>query len=123
MTDKQFKQKEKELREEMHKMGVGWIDGKYIAPPEEYQLREKELSCINMINSILCYQCKGYTNANDVLEYEEKSPYNYLSEYVKILGRKKVLGLIQEQIDSIKGIENNVFTDSEGLSYNSIIWA
>lgn len=123
MNDKQFEQKKKELREEMRAKGFGWIDGKYVKPPEEYVNRQKELSCIDMINSILCYNCQGYQDAESVLEYEERLYYNYLESYVKILGRDKVIELIQEQINSIDYVRNNVFRDSEGVPYNSIVWA
>lgn len=123
MNDKQFEQKKKELREEMREKGFGWIDGKYVKPPEEYVNRQEELSCIDMINSILCYNCQGYQDAENVLEYEERSYYNYLESYVKTLGRDKVTELIQEQINSIDYVRNNVFRDSEGVPYNSIVWA
>lgn len=121
MTDKQFEQKEKELREEMNSQGFGWIDGKYFKPPKEYQLKEKELSCISMINSILTYGGFGY-DAEAVMEREEKSYHNYLADYVNIFGRDKVIKFIQGQINSIKEIRYNVHTDSEGCSYNSIVW-
>lgn len=122
MNDKQLDQAKKQLREEMNSHGFGWIDGKYIKPPEEYRLRDRELWCIEMINSILCYNCQGFTNAEAVMQYEEKSYYNYLAEYVELFGRDKVVALIQGQIDSIAGVRNCVHIDSEGLSYNSIVW-
>ena len=122
MDDKQFEQKERELRTEMTSKGFGWINGKYIKPPKEYELRTRELNCISMINSILCYSCRGFEDAESVLKYEEKSHHNYLADYVKALGRYKVIVLIQDQIDSIAGIKDGVFTDSEGLTYSSIIW-
>ena len=59
MTDKQFEQAQKELREEMESLGYGWINVKYIKPPEEYEVRKEELSCISMINSILAYHWYG----------------------------------------------------------------
>ena len=122
MNDKMLEQKRKELREEMNVNGFGWIDGKYIKPPKEYEMRDKELLCIDMINSILCYNCKGYKDAEKVMEYEEKAYHNYLAEYVELLGRDRVISLIQEQIDSIDSISHAVFTDSEGVVYNSINW-
>lgn len=122
MTDKQLEQKKYELAAEMASKGYGWVEGKFKKPPEEYVLRRKELYCIGMINSILCYNCKGYTDAEKVLEYEESAYHNYLSEYVNELGRDKVIALIQGQIDSIRGIKENVFEDDEGLTYNSIVW-
>lgn len=122
MNDKQFEQIKRELRAEMTAKGVGWINGTYIKPSKEYELRTKELDCISMINSILCYSCRGFKDAESVLQYEEKSYHNYLSDYVKTLGRDKVIILIQDQINSIAEIKDGVFTDNEGLTYSSIIW-
>ena len=122
MTDKQFEQEKKELREEMNSQGFGWINGKYIKPPVEYQMMERKLDCISMINSLLCYNYSGCTDAEKVMEREENSYHNYLAEYVKLFGKNNVIALIQEQINSIVGIRRNVATDSEGVSYNSIIW-
>lgn len=122
MNDRQLDLKKKELREEMNSKGFGWINGTFHKPPQEYRLRQEELACIDMINSILCYNCKGMTDAAKVLEHEEKSRYNYLAGYVDVLGREKVVELIQEQINSIADTRDGVFTDSEGLSYSSIIW-
>jgi hypothetical protein len=39
-----------------------------------------------------------------------------------LFGRDKVVELIQGQINSIKHINSNVHTDSEGCAYNSIVW-
>ena len=87
----------------------------------DYQSKEYQiLSCISMINSILAY---GYDdNAEYVLEREEHRYHNYLKEYVEKLGREKVLSLIKGQIRDIKEIEEGVYTDCEGLTYNSIVW-
>lgn len=122
MTDRQLDQARKQLREEMNSQGFGWIDGKYIKPPEEYELRSKELDCIDMIDSILAYQGAGMTDAEAVMRMEERAYYNYLADYVKLFGRDKVVALIQEQIDSIDYVQYRVYTDSEGCTYNSIIW-
>lgn len=121
MTDNQLERKTRELRDEMNAQGFGWIDGKYIKPPKEYELRQKELNCINMINSILAYDWFGQ-DAEWIMQHEEKAYKNYLAEFVALFGRKKVVELIQGQINSIKEIKRNVHTDSEGLSYNSIVW-
>ena len=121
MTDKQFEQKKKELREEMNAQGFGWINGNYIKPPMQYVLRQQELSCIDMINSIVAYNWFGQT-AEDIMQMEEKAYHNYLVDYVEFFGRDRVVALIQEQIDDIQSIKRNVHTDSEGITYNSIIW-
>lgn len=121
MNDKQLELAKQKLRREMNAIDCGWINGKYIKPPQEYELRSMEFSCISMINSILAYSCHGYT-AEEVMVHEESARYNYLADYVEALGRDKVIALIQEQINSIDHIEQNVFVDDEGLMYNSIIW-
>lgn len=122
MTDKQLEQARRDLFEEMRSHGYGWINGKYIQPPKRYRIREEELSCIGMINSILCYNCRGYKDAEKVVEYEQRSYHNYLEDYIKTLGRNKVIALIQVQIDSISGVSEDVFTDDEGVTYSSIVW-
>ena len=50
------------------------------------------------------------------------SDSKYLEDYIKTLGRNKVVELIQEQIDSISGVDEDVFTDDEGVTYSSIVW-
>lgn len=121
MTNKQLKHKQRELREEMNSHGYGWIDGNYIKPPKEYELRDRELSCIEMINSILAYHWFGQS-AEEIMQMEERGYKNYLADYVKTFGREYVVNLIQAQIDDIKEIKRCVFADGEGVTYNSIIW-
>ena len=123
MNEAQLEQKKKILNEEMIEKGYGWVGGIYTRPPARYEKRYHELWCIDMINSILCYDCRGYEKAEEVLRYEERiASRNYLSEYVKQLGRNKVLDLIQGQIDSISKVEEKVFVDEDGFAYHSIIW-
>lgn len=122
MTDKQLNQAKQQLRDEMHAKGYGWINGNYIYPAKQYKIREQECSCIDMINSILAYQGAGMTDAEAVMQMEERNYYNYLAKYVEMFGREHVVALIQGQIDSIDHVHYNVHTDSEGCSYNSIVW-
>lgn len=123
MTDKELHNAKEALRKEIEANGFGWQGNKYVQPTEEFKKKRKELDCVDMINSILAYNCMGYQNANDVLRYEEEESYkNYLKDYVDVLGRDRVLELIQGQIDSISYVKTDVFTDDEGLSYNSIQW-
>jgi hypothetical protein len=122
MTDKQLDQTRKALRTEMNSLGFGWIDGKYITPPQEYEICEEKLNCIDMINSILAYQGAGMMDAEAVMQMEERAYYNYLAEYVELLGRDNVVALIQGQIDDIDYVKHCVHTDSEGVTYNSIVW-
>lgn len=121
MNDQQLKQEKAKLREEMNAIGCGWINGSYIKPPKKYELRDRELWCIDMINSILAYNWFGQT-AEGIMQMEERGYKNYLAEYVELFGRDKVVTLIQAQMDSIDSIKRNVYTDDEGLSYNSVVW-
>lgn len=88
---------------------------------EEQKQIDRELDCVSMINSILAYGGFGF-DAETVMQREENRYHNYLAEYVKLFGRDKVVELIQGQINSIKHINSNVHTDSEGCTYNSIVW-
>ncbi len=121
MTDKILEQKKQALRKEMNAKGFGWIDGKYIKPPKEYKMREEELSCIDMINSILAYDWFG-EDAESVMQHQERQFCNYLEDFVDMFSRDKVVELIQGQLDDICDIKRNVHVDNEGVSYNSIIW-
>lgn len=102
--------------------GCGWKNGVYHKGTPEQETRKRELSCIGMINSILAYDCRGYSDANAVLEYENNAYHNYLEDYVTELSEDRVLELIQGQIDSIDTVDVDVACDSEGISYNSIKW-
>lgn len=88
---------------------------------DELNCKREEASCIDMIDSIICYHCYGMS-AEKVLDYERHSYKNYLEEHIELLGEQRVLELIQGQIDSIDGIEYSTFVDNEGLVYNSIMW-
>lgn len=118
MNDFELEMEKKKLRD----TGCGWKNGIYHKGTPEQETRKRELSCIEMINSILAYDCRGYSDAKDVLEYEKNSYHNYLEDYTTELGEKRVLELIQGQIDSIDTVDVDVSRDSEGLSYNSIQW-
>ena len=88
--------------------------------PED-KIAFEELRCIDMINSILAYDWyRG--GAEEVMQMQERRYHNYLADYVAVLGRDKVVALIQGQIDDIDHIERNVYIDGEGLPYNEIIW-
>lgn len=112
MTDKQMKA----IRETL-----------YAKPRAEWNDEDKrlsvELSCIDMINSILIY------NNNIVTDYAYKRylmDYINGTDYVKVaLGKARVDELIaQQQQEVAKAIVKvAVYEDSEGCTYNSIVWA
>ena len=80
--------------------------------PEEHKLKS-ELNCREMINSCLIYgeMSAFYTR--------------YGVQYRVELGERRVSELIYEQEQDFKKavVNRNVHTDSEGCSYNSIVWA
>lgn len=89
---------------------------------EEDKRMSKELGARDMINSCLCYGgIKGFWEECD-WRYGDKS---YAAPYIRELGRERVEQLVKEQIadfDKAK-VLYNVYTDSEGLTYNTIVWA
>lgn len=123
MTDRELEKAKAALRNSTR--------GKFIKDyTDEERRKYVELGCIEMINSILAYNPweKGVTTAEEIMEQEEDGYYNYLAKYVDGqreyglpgLGRDAVIDLIQGQMDDIEGIDRDVHTDSEGVSYNSI---
>lgn len=91
--------------------------------PRKQKLRELELRCIEMINSVLAYRYDlNRDNAEYILCEEEQNHSRYLPPFVSELGRERVIELIDCQLRDIKRIERNTFTDDEGCMYNSIVW-
>lgn len=98
-----------------------WTAKKQLTP-EQKQTRNK-IECIDMVNSTLAYYWDDIMTAEELLDFElHHKRISYLKEYVEKLGEECVLQIIKEQINDVDHILRNVFTDSEGLSYNSIIW-
>lgn len=89
---------------------------------EEQRKLSRELDCREMINSCLCY--------HDINAFWEECPWrygkdkSYAAPYVRDLGVERVLEICKEQErDFSKArVYKNTYTDSEGLSYNSIVW-
>ena len=76
-----------------------------------------------MIDSIIVYSPRGNKSlAKDILNKDLSSKYSYLKQYVNMFSYNFVLVCIISQLKSIDKINTNVFTDDEGLSYNSVIY-
>lgn len=117
MTDEQITSLRKALA--TADFGVTKIGDK--APRIIKEIRQL-MSCVEMINSVLAYNWNGET-AKDLLDWELSDRYkSYLKEYVNHFGYDVVLDLVKEQMMDIAEISKDVFTDSEGNSYNKIIW-
>ena len=88
-------------------------------PPEvckELDIEGTILSCIEMIHSILTYA----EPHNHTLEYVLNN--KYMQKYIEELGQEEVSNLINNEIEEYKNatINSNVYTDSEGVTYNSV---
>lgn len=89
---------------------------------EEKQL-DKELSLRSMIMSCLIYGEDIFTAVciNMCSEYYQRP---YADEYIDILGKERVMEIYNEQkeyFDTKCKVNKNVYTDSEGVTYNSLI--
>ena len=84
----------------------------------------KELSCREMINSIMVYG-----NINSPYDVKKGTFDEYLSHYMDggyfHIGRERVLALIKEQQEDFKKavVNRGCYTDHEGCTYNSCVWA
>lgn len=91
---------------------------------KEDEVLEEELSCRNMINSMLVY--------GDKVEEGNYDYERYLKPYTKkgtwhdgLITEQRLTELIAEQKKDFEKaiVRRNVYTDSEGCSYNSCRWA
>lgn len=119
MNDVQLEQAKKQLFSE---------GGSYCSPKGTVEQRKQyyRLHCIDMINSIIAYdypyESRKTYSGEDVLKRQEAHRHNYLAGYVEELGRDEVIRLIEEQMRDVDCVRIAVHTDSEGLTYNSIVW-
>lgn len=106
MTDREIKNAEKMLPPMTRVPFAEWT--------EEQKQLDSELSCRDMINSILCYDGAKGLKGN-----------RYLQSYIDELGEATVTRLCKEQIEDFRKavVLKNVHIDNEGVSYNSVIWA
>lgn len=115
MTDRELEQAKRDLYFKYYEGKCRVVDNLKQPWTQEDRLLEEEYDCIDMINSLLCY---GSLHKDCV----EIANDRYLQKYVNVLGIDKVIDLIIAQQHDIVGIQENVHTDFEGVSYNSIIW-
>jgi len=88
----------------------------------QQKILNDELDCREMINSCLCYGAiKDFWRVFD----DFFGRHSYADPFIKALGRERVEELVAEQeSDFAKAqVSSCVYTDSEGLIYNSIQWA
>ena len=80
--------------------------------PEEKEIHDR-ISCIDTINSCIAYCSR---NLDCIVRND------YMQRHVDKLGLDTVTRLAQGQLNDIVGVKYCVYTDSEGCSYNSIVW-
>lgn len=118
MTDFELSQAEKQLIEQMQKTCE-----ESGGPTPEQKRQYEKFMCLRMINSIIAYHWYEGQTAKRLLDWElNDRHHSYLKKYVNKFGYDEVLALVQDQLEDIESIERNVFTDGEGVTYNSIIW-
>lgn len=118
MTDKQIRKARESLPSICRIPYNEWTD-------EQKQL-DKELSCREMINSCLAYGgLWEFWRRYDSIGVPWKRNQGYADKFVEELGINRVRELEREQEDDFSRarLVRNVHTDSEGVSYNAIIWA
>ena len=84
---------------------------------KEYLREEDEIWAIEMIHSILTYTSKDYWTVDYLMNNK------YMAKYIKSLGEDKLRQIIADEIAEFEEnatIENDVYTDSEDVSYNSV---
>ena len=80
--------------------------------PEEKEAHSR-INCIETINSCIAYCSRNFASimSND-----------YMQRHIDKLGPDVVARLVQGQLNDVVGVQYCVYEDSEGCSYNSIIW-
>lgn len=113
MTQKQIDAARKTLPGYMELPWKDWT-------PEQKRL-DQELDCREMINSCLTYG--GIDGFWQECEWREGDK-SYAARFIRELGRKRVEELAEEQqADFSKArIFHGVYEDSEGCSYNGVVW-
>jgi len=86
----------------------------------EQRRQHNELSCRRMINCCLIY---GYADS-DFYNSETQNFGKYAIGHIKQLGEETVLRLYNEQCEDFSKaiVKHAVYTDGEGVTYNSITW-
>lgn len=91
--------------------------------PEEVwkklKIKGDTLSAIQMIHSILAYSAEDGRTVDNIMDNR------YMKSYINSLGEDTVRDLVEKELADFKEratVVNDVYTDSEGVSYNSINW-
>lgn len=114
MTEKEIREEGLKITRRAKALNGGELIGCYKYYTNDDFKLEEELNARSMLNSILCYG--GYPQ-NWRREYREK--------YMKYHTPQEIDAICEDQVADFKKrakVSVNVYTDSEGLSYNSVKW-
>ena len=124
MTEKQIEAVKEKLNKKYYGDNCRTIDNLKMEWTKKDEILEEELSCRSMINSMLVY--------GDDTEEGSYGYNRYLKPYTEkgtwhdgLITKKRLNKLIAEQKNDFEKatVKHNVYTDSEGCSYNSCHWA
>jgi len=95
---------------------IGYMNRLPKEKSDEFYRYSRETACIDMLHSILTYSDPETWTVDNILKD------HYMQQYIKELGKDTVANLIQQEIAEYQDatIDYNSYTDSEGLSYNSV---
>lgn len=77
---------------------------------------ERAVRCKSMCESIVCYGFKEGKTAEEYVDGEDR----YLNDYIEELGKETVVAIMKDVVDNVVRIDEDVYTDSEGCTYNHI---
>lgn len=125
MTDKELHKLEDELNEKYYGDKPRFPDNLKMPISEEDKRRFEEIRCIEMINSCLAYGDDPYKVHDKWWYGHGYCKRTYMSDYEDKLGVEAVKKLVEQQREEFSKatILKNTHTDSEGVSYNTVIFA
>ena len=125
MTRKQLEATRNQLNAKYYGNKCHHPDNLKMPISEEDKRILEELDCIEMINACLIYGSDPFRVINKWWYGHGYCDRSYMSDYEDKLGKKRVEELVKQQREELSHaiIEKGVYTDSEGCTYNSVIYA
>ena len=79
---------------------------------------ERAVWCKSMCESIVCYGFREGKKPEEYVDGEDR----YLKDYIADLGKETVVAIMKDVVDNVVRIDEDVYTDSEGCTYNHIVY-
>ena len=125
MTDKQLNAARDQLNQKYYGDECRIPENLKMPISEEDERIFEELDCIDMINSCLAYGSDPYAIHDKWWCGHGYCKRSYMSDYEDKLGKERVQELVNQQREEFSHaiIMHSVYTDGEGCTYNSVIFA